>query len=133
MNRPLIGLGERVVVAVADAADRGLDAGLGEALGVADRDVLHAAVAVVDEAAALHGAAVVQRLLQGIEDEAGMGRARYPPADDAPGEGVDDEGDVDEALPGRDVGEVRHPQQRSAAAPGTAGSPGQPGTASPCR
>ena len=35
---------------------------------------------------------------------------RHPPADDAPGEGVDDEGDVDEAGPGRDVGEVRHPQ-----------------------
>ena len=33
-------LGEGVVVAVADAADRGLDACLGEALGVADADVL---------------------------------------------------------------------------------------------
>ena len=33
-------LGQGVVVAVADAADRGLDAGIGEALGVADRDVL---------------------------------------------------------------------------------------------
>ena len=33
-------LGQSIVVAVADAADRGLDAGLGQALGVADRDVL---------------------------------------------------------------------------------------------
>ena len=33
-------LGQGVVVAVADAADRGLDARIGEALGVADRDVL---------------------------------------------------------------------------------------------
>ena len=33
------GLGERVVVGVADAADRGLDAGLGQPLGVADRQV----------------------------------------------------------------------------------------------
>ena len=33
-------LGESVVVAVADAADRGLDAGFGQALGVADADVL---------------------------------------------------------------------------------------------
>ena len=33
-------LGESVVVAVADAADRWLDAGLGQALGVLDRDVL---------------------------------------------------------------------------------------------
>ena len=43
-------LGQGVVVGVAAAADRGLDAGLGEALGVADREVLDAAVAVVDEA-----------------------------------------------------------------------------------
>jgi hypothetical protein len=33
-------LGQGVVAAVADAADRGLDAGLGEALGVADGQVL---------------------------------------------------------------------------------------------
>ena len=33
-------LGESIVVAVADAADRRLDAGIGQALGVADRDVL---------------------------------------------------------------------------------------------
>ena len=31
-------LGESIVVAVADAADRRLDAGVGQALGVADRD-----------------------------------------------------------------------------------------------
>ena len=34
-----------------------------------------------------------------------------PPADDTPGVGVDDEGDVDEARPGRDIGEVRDPQR----------------------
>ena len=33
-------LGESVVVAIADAADRGLDTGLGEALGVSNADVL---------------------------------------------------------------------------------------------
>ena len=42
-------LGERIVVRVADAADRGFDAGLGETIGVFNRNVLHAAVAVVDE------------------------------------------------------------------------------------
>ena len=52
------GLGEGVVVAVADTADRRLDAGLGEALGVFDRDVLHATVAVMDEAAAAKGTAL---------------------------------------------------------------------------
>ena len=36
------GLGERVVVGVADAAHRGLDSSLEQAFGVADRDVLPA-------------------------------------------------------------------------------------------
>ena len=47
--------------------------------------------------------------------------------------GIDDEGDVDEALPGRDVGEVRHPQRVRPLAPGTAGSPGRAGRARPGR
>ena len=42
-------LGERVVVRVADTANRGLNAGLGQALGVLDRGVLHPPVGVVDE------------------------------------------------------------------------------------
>jgi hypothetical protein len=40
------GLGQGVVIAVADAADGRLDPGLGQALGVLDRDMLTAAVAV---------------------------------------------------------------------------------------
>ena len=32
------------------------------------------------------------------------------PSDDSAGVGVDDEGDVDEPCPGRDIGEVRHPK-----------------------
>ena len=35
-------LGERIVLRVADAADRGFDAGLGETIGIFNRDVLHA-------------------------------------------------------------------------------------------
>ena len=49
------GLGQGIVVAIADATDRRLDAGLGQALGVFDRDVLHAPVGVVDEPAARSG------------------------------------------------------------------------------
>ena len=59
----------------------------------------------------MDGPSVVQRLLQRVEHEAGVRRPRHAPADDAPGVGVDDEGDVDEARPGRDVGEVRDPQR----------------------
>ena len=61
--------------------------------------------------AALDRASVGQGLLQGIQHEARMGRAAYPPADDPSRVGVDDKGDVDEALPSGDVGEVRQPQR----------------------
>ena len=46
-------LGQSVVIAVADAADRGLDPGLGQALGVLDRYVLRPAVAMMDQATAM--------------------------------------------------------------------------------
>ena len=55
------GFGQGVVVAVADATDGGLDAGIGQALGVFYGNVLHTAIRVMHE-----------------------------PADNAPGEGVDD-------------------------------------------
>ena len=103
-------LRQGIVVAVAEAADRRLDAGLGKPLGIADRDILTAAIAMVHQAVK-EGAPVVERLFQGIEDKAGLGRSRNPPADDAAGEGIDDEGNVDKPLPGRDIGEVRHPQR----------------------
>jgi hypothetical protein len=51
----------------------------------------------------------VQRLLERVEHEACMGGAGDPPPDDAPGIGVDHEGDVDEARPGGDVGEIGDP------------------------
>jgi len=107
---PVDRLGERVVVTVADAADRWHETGLGEPLGVLDRHVLHAAVGVVDEAAAREGPTIVQGLLQCVEHEARVRRPADAPADDAPGVGVDHEGHVDEPGPGGHVGEVRHPQ-----------------------
>ena len=108
--------GQGVVVAVADAADRRLDPGLGQALGVFDRDVLAAAIAVMDQAAAMDGPPVMEGLLQRIEHEAGVRRPAGPPADDPPSIGIDHEGDVDEPGPGRDIGEVRHPQPFGAGA-----------------
>lgn len=62
------------------------------------------------EAAALEGTALVQRLLQSIENEGGVGGSRDPPADDAAGEDVDHESHVDEPGPGRHVGEVADPK-----------------------
>ena len=103
-------LGQSVVVAVADTADRGFDPGFGKALGVLDGHVLRPTIAMMDEAAPMGRAAIVKRLFERIQHEAGMGRPAGPPADDPPSIGIDDEGDVDEPRPGRDRGEVRHPE-----------------------
>jgi len=99
-------LGQSVVVAVADAANRGLDPGFGEALGVLYGHVLRAPIAMMVEAAPMGRPAIVKRLFQGIEDEAGMRSPAGPPTDDPPSIGIDDDCDVDEPRPGRDVGEV---------------------------
>lgn len=48
-------LGQSVVVAIFDAADRRLNPGFGEALGVVDGHVLRPAVAMMDEAAPMAG------------------------------------------------------------------------------
>src|SRR5258708_36105772 len=55
-------LGQSIVIAVADAAHGGLDARFGQALGVANRHVLHSPVAMVNQAVTLDGAAVGQSL-----------------------------------------------------------------------
>lgn len=57
-----------------------------------------------------HRPPFVQSPPQRVQHEAGVGRSAHPPADDAPRVGVDDEGHVDEARPGRDTGEVRRPE-----------------------
>src|SRR6202162_3667356 len=105
------GLGQGVVVAVADAADGRLDPGFGQALGVFDRDVLAASITMMNKPSTMQRPPVMQSLLESIEHKAGMCRSRNTPANDAPGEGIDDKGDVDEARPGRDIGEVRDPQR----------------------
>ena len=95
---------------VADAADGRLDPGFGEPLGVLDRNVLGAAIAMMNEAAAAGRPSVMERLFEGVQDEVGVRRPAGSPADDPPRVGVDDEGDIDEAGPGRDIGKIREPQ-----------------------
>jgi hypothetical protein len=58
--QPVDRLGQRVVVAVALAAHRRLDAGLGQPLGVADADVLRPAIRMADQAAVSLGLPGVQ-------------------------------------------------------------------------
>ena len=45
-------------------------------------------------------------LFEGIENEPGMRGGADPPANDPPGIGVDNEGDIDEPFPCGDVGEI---------------------------
>src|SRR3954470_7043978 len=88
------GFGEGIVVAVTDAADRRLAPCLGKPLGILDRDVLHTAITVVDEAAAPDGPGLLQGLPQRVQHEAGMSGAGDTPADNTPRKNVDDEGDI---------------------------------------
>jgi len=61
-------LGESTVIAIADAADEGLDAGLGQALGLPDADVLRTSIGVMHQAVAMNGPSLVKDLLQRIRD-----------------------------------------------------------------
>jgi hypothetical protein len=55
-------------------------------------------------------AASPDRLLEGIEAKLGSKRRRALPADDHAGVHVDDERHIAKARPGRDIGQVRHPE-----------------------
>ena len=79
-------LGERIVIRVALRPDRVDRGGLGEPLGVPNRQVLDAAIRMMDEIlerlAGLR--ASPDRLLQGIEGDVGAQRPRGLPIDDHP-------------------------------------------------
>ncbi len=51
-------------------------------LSVLDRDVLAAAVTVIDEAAMLGRPPIMDHLFQGIQNKAGIRYPAYPPADE---------------------------------------------------
>lgn len=97
LEDPVEGLGGGVVIGVALRPDGGDDAELVEPLGVANGPVLHAAVGVVDQAprfAAL-ASTLPDAVLESVEGEVGVQGTAHPPTDDAAGEQVHDEGDVD--------------------------------------
>ena len=64
----------------------------------------------MDEAAPTGGPSVMERLFESVQDEVGVRCPAGSPADDPPGVDVDDEGDVDEPGPGRDIGKISQPQ-----------------------
>ncbi len=102
--------GASAAVAIADTADRRLNPGLKQPFRILNGYILAAPVAVMDQAAAMQGPPVMQSLLQRIKHEPRMRRAADAPADDPAGKGINDEGDIDKASPGRDISKVRDPK-----------------------
>ena len=92
-------VGQGVVIRISDTANRGVDPRFGQPLGVFDRQVLAAAVAVMDQVVCLGRRPLADRLVQSIQDEPGGHRSGNTPADDFAGKDVDDEGDMHHALP----------------------------------
>lgn len=70
------GVGESIVIGISDAADGRLDACFSQAIHVFDGDVLATSVAMVHEPAAMDRPSIMQGLLERIEHEASMHRAR---------------------------------------------------------
>jgi hypothetical protein len=102
------GLGERIIIRVADAADRWLGARLRQALRVTNREILTTSIAMVYHSFG-HGARP-QRLLECIQDQVRLHRAGDAPADDTTREHIDDECRVDKPSPGRDICEIGDPE-----------------------
>ena len=98
------------VIGIALAADRRRDAGVHEAIRVPHREILRPGITVMYEAGEGGAPAGVNRLVQRIEHEGRAHGGRHPPAHNASRKHVDDERDVDEAAPGRDVREVGDPE-----------------------
>ncbi|GAA5622922.1 hypothetical protein Brsp04_02814 [Brucella sp. NBRC 12952] len=84
-------LDESIVVTVANASDRWLDARLRQPFGIANGHVLRATVGMMNQPATFDGPPIMQCLVEGIEYKASMGRPACPPTDDTAGEGINDE------------------------------------------
>lgn len=83
LEQAVDGLGGCVVIAVADAADGGLDASFGQPHRCSGCSHIAPPVGMMDEPALPGRPPLAQRLLQGIEHEVRPGMARDTPADDA--------------------------------------------------
>ena len=101
-------LADGVVVGAAAAAHRLLDAGESAAAAEGEGDVLRALVGVMHETAL--GSTSLQCLLKRVDDEFGAKIVLERPANNAAAEAIDDDREVEPALPGAQVGDVRDPQ-----------------------
>ena len=100
----------RVVVAASPAADRRLDACLGQPFAVANDDVLGTPVAVMNQRSVIARPVSVPGLFCCVYNEGRSHRRANRPADDGSGEHVDHERHMEPALPRRNVREIRNPQ-----------------------
>jgi hypothetical protein len=66
------GFGQGVVIAVADAAHRRFDAGIGQSLGVANGQILGTAVAMINMTHSLRRSSVMDGLFHGIQHETSL-------------------------------------------------------------
>ena len=100
-------LAHGVIIGVSNRTHRGTHAGLAAAMAELDRGVLRTLIGVMDHPS---GWSPQQRHVQGIKHQLPGERAGHRPADDAAAKGVEHDGEVDKARPGRDVGNVGDPQ-----------------------
>jgi hypothetical protein len=106
------GLGEGVVVVVADASGRGENTVVCERLQVVDAGVLGPAAGVMNQLQVGAGPALPERHRERVQDEIGTHVCRQLPADDHPAVHVEDEG---EARVTRGYGRGNGPTMRETA------------------
>lgn len=58
----------------------------------------------------MDGPPIMKCLVQSVQDETCMAIPACPPTDDTAGEGINDEGHVNDALPSRDIGKIGKPE-----------------------
>ena len=104
------GFGHGVVERVADGADRAEHVAVVEGLGEVDRPVLRSGIRMVHELDVGAAATPGQRHPRRVEDQRRAHVGGELSADDPSAVDVDDEADVDHALPAADIGEVRDPE-----------------------
>jgi len=100
-------LAHRIVEAITDRTHRGSQPSLPAAHPEGDRRVLRALVGMMDHPG---GPALRQRHVQGFEHQLGARMSLHRPAHDPAAEGVQHYREILEASPGRDIGDVSHPQ-----------------------
>ncbi len=100
-------LSHKALSSVADRAHRRPCACLFASKPEGDGGVLRSLVGVMDHVA---WSPLSERHVQCIEHELGPQAVAHRPADDAPAEGIENDGQIQKSGPGRDIGDVRHPE-----------------------